>query len=77
MLKAKHAAPEHPHWALTTPSPFPAIAMRVMEILARDDCAAQELVECIQSDPIFAAEILRVANSALYGFSDEIKSLAE
>ncbi len=49
--------------------------MRVMEILERDHCAVQEVVECIQSDPIFAAEILRVANSALYGFSDEIKSV--
>ncbi len=46
-----------------------------MEILARDDCAVQEVVECIQSDPIFAGEILRVANSALYGLPDEVKSV--
>jgi putative nucleotidyltransferase with HDIG domain len=76
MPKAKVAAPAtHRHWALTTPPPFPAIAMRVMEILARDNGAVQEVVECIQSDPIFAAEILRVANSALYGAANEIKSV--
>jgi len=46
-----------------------------MEILARDKGAMKEVVECIQSDPIFAAEILRVANSALYGASDPIESL--
>ena len=78
MPKVKDAAPAtHRHWALTTPPPFPAIAMRVMEILARDDGAVQEVVECIQSDPIFTAEILRVANSALYSVSDEIKSVQD
>ena len=77
MPKAKLAVPAQRHWALTTPPPFPAIAMRVMEILAHDDGAVQEVVKCIQSDPIFAAEILRVANSTLYGTAREIKSVQQ
>jgi putative nucleotidyltransferase with HDIG domain len=62
-------------WALSAPPPFPAIAIRVIQILARVDCEVKQAVGCIQSDPVFAAEVLRVANSALYGFSHEIKSV--
>ena len=62
-------------WALSTPPPFPAIALKVLEILGREDVDVRQVVRWIQSDPVFAAEMLRVANSALYGFSGDIRSV--
>jgi len=62
-------------WALSTPPPFPAIAMKVLEILGREDVDVRQVVLWIQSDPVFAADMLRVANSALYGFSGDIRSV--
>ena len=67
--------PSERPWALSTPPPFPAIAMKVLEILGREDMDVRQVVRWIQSDPVFSAEMLRVANSALYGFSGEIRSV--
>jgi putative nucleotidyltransferase with HDIG domain len=64
-------------WALSAPPPFPATAMRAIETLSREDCGIKRAVACIQSDPVFATELLRVANSALFGFSREIKSVQQ
>src|SRR5713226_183106 len=66
---------EEQPWALSTPPPFPAIALKVLEILGREDVDVRQVVRWIQSDPVFAAEMLRVANSALYGFSGDIRSV--
>jgi putative nucleotidyltransferase with HDIG domain len=62
-------------WALSNPPPFPAIAMKVMEVLGREDVDVREVVRWIQADPVFSGEMLRVANSALYGFSGQIRSV--
>jgi len=63
-------------WALSTPPPFPAIAMKVLELLGHDeDIDVREVVRWLQADPVFAGEMLRVANSALYGLRNEIRSV--
>jgi len=63
-------------WALSTPPPFPAIAMKVLELLGHeDDVDVREVVRWLQADPVFAGEMLRVANSALYGLRSEIRSV--
>ena len=63
-------------WALSTPPPFPAAAIRIISILTEEDnVAVKKVVECIQADPVFAAEVLRVANSALFGSRQKIKTI--
>jgi HD-like signal output (HDOD) protein len=53
-------------WALSTPPPFPAIAMKVLELLGHEDTVdVREVVRWLQADPVFSGEMLRVANSAL------------
>jgi len=63
-------------WALSTPPPFPAIAMKVLELLGNEDTVdVREVVRWLQADPVFSGEMLRVANSALYGLRTEIRSV--
>src|ERR1019366_8816750 len=54
---------------------FPPIVLRLLDLLARDDVEIRELVALISSDPAFSAQILRVANSPLFGFRWRIDSL--
>ncbi len=63
-------------WALSTPPPFPPAAIRIMSILnGEDEIAITKVVQCIQSDPAFTAEVLRVANSALFGGWQKVASV--
>lgn len=67
-LLAKAARP----WALRLLPPFPAVANRVLSLVSGENVAASEISAIIKIDPSFTAEILRVANSALFGFRREI-----
>ncbi len=69
------AAPEAP-WALRLVPPFPAVAQRVLAIVNKDDVTLQELGQLVTMDPSFSAELLRFANSALFGASREVTSLS-
>ncbi len=69
-LLAKPARP----WALRLLPPFPAVANRVLALAKSDDISTHDIAAIIQLDPTFLAEILRVANSALFGVSREITS---
>ena len=70
-LLAKAARP----WALRLIPPFPAVANRVLSIVSDENVAASDISAIIKIDPTFTAEILRVANSALFGFRREIGSV--
>jgi len=63
-------------WALRLLPPFPAVASRVIALVNSDDSATTQISEIIRMDPSFTAEILRVANSALFGTTREIRSVA-
>jgi HD-like signal output (HDOD) protein len=54
---------------------FPPIVLRLLDLLARDDVQIRELVALISSDPAISVQILRVANSPLFGFRAQIDSL--
>ncbi|MGH9444160.1 MAG: HDOD domain-containing protein [Terriglobia bacterium] len=64
-------------WALIDLPPFPAVAMRVLSLLARQDVGMKELTREIQSDPALALQILTLANSVLFGFRTEIKNVLQ
>jgi putative nucleotidyltransferase with HDIG domain len=76
MSALNQVKPTERPWALSTPPPFPAIAMKVLELLGHEDeVDVREVVRWLQADPVFAGEMLRVANSALYGLRSEIRSV--
>lgn len=70
------ARPQAP-WALRLLPPFPAIAQRVLALVSHEDVAIRELGDLVKMDPSFSAELLRFANSALFGVSHEVKSVSQ
>jgi putative nucleotidyltransferase with HDIG domain len=68
------ARPQAP-WALRLLPPFPAIASRIMAMASQEDVDIRELGKLVKMDPSFSAELLRFANSALFGLRREVTSL--
>jgi HD-like signal output (HDOD) protein len=62
-------------WSLGLLPPLPAIALKVLEELSHEDFATGKVVRWIEADPAFTAELLRVANSAMYGSCYQIRSV--
>ncbi len=64
--------------AAIKPSDLPAppeAAIQVMRACSRPDISSAELSRLVGSDPVLAAEILRVVNSPYFGLGQEIKSI--
>ena len=57
--------------------PFPPVAMRLMRELGVEDANIHEIVNLLRSDPALSAQLLRKANSPLYGFASRIDSLQQ
>ena len=55
--------------------PFPAAASRIMSECERADVTANDIADVIKYDPALSMRILQVANSPLYGFSNQIRSV--
>jgi HD-like signal output (HDOD) protein len=68
------ARPQAP-WALRLLPPFPAIAQRILALASQENTTAQQVGDLIKLDPSFSAELLRFANSALFGIRREVTSL--
>ena len=64
-------------WALINLPPFPAVAARILELLAKDDAGVKDLAALIRADVAFSSEILTLANSALFAFRTEITSILQ
>jgi len=64
------------HGEMTVP-PYPAIALRVQEAMARPHAGLGEVAGLIGADPILAADILRCANSAMYRRGAHILDLTQ
>jgi len=64
-------------WALRLVPPFPAIAQRVLGLVSQEDTSIRQVSELVKMDPSFSAELLRFANSALFGLRGEVKSLTQ
>jgi len=57
--------------------PLPQVALRVMALAGEEDLVPRDLVEVIQTDAGLTAKILKLTNSAYYGFRREIVTLFE
>ncbi|HET9593934.1 MAG TPA: HDOD domain-containing protein [Anaeromyxobacteraceae bacterium] len=56
--------------------PYPAVAMRVNELVRRDDFGLDELSKLVASDQALTADTLRAANSAFYSRGTPVASLS-
>ena len=70
----EYAKPQAP-WALRLVPPFPAIAQRVLALVNNEDVGVRQVGDLIKMDPSFSAELLRFANSALFGSRREVRNL--
>jgi HD-like signal output (HDOD) protein len=61
--------------ALRRLPPFPAVATKLLRLLADEDVAIKKIVDLIKSDAALTAELLRIVNSPIYGFPARISSL--
>lgn len=66
--------PKYP-WALRNLPPFPPVAKRLLALLQNQDISINELAEVIRLDATFSFELLRLANSSLFGFSHQISDI--
>lgn len=64
-------------WTLNKIPPFPAIALRALNIMTGRDTSLQDLGDLIRSDPAFSSAVLRMANSPLVGFPRQITSVLQ
>ena len=60
--------------ALVDLPPFPAIAIKALQLVSNSDARLRELHYLISADPALSAGILRMANSPLYAIRSEIQS---
>lgn len=56
--------------------PMPAVIQRVMELTNDPNCTAQELQKVIGMDEVLSSKVLRLVNSARYGFPRRITTLS-
>jgi HD-like signal output (HDOD) protein len=56
------------------PSP-PAIAVRILEAVKREETSSDELARIITADPALTSRILKVANSSFYALSSKVDSI--
>ena len=57
--------------------PRPDIALDVLTLAHSDDCSAPQLATLIEKDPCLTVNMLRLANSALFGHMKKIASVRD
>lgn len=59
---------------LRLPSP-PAIAVKIVDLVRREDFSFKQLASIIEADPALVSRILRLANSGFYGVSKSVSTI--
>jgi putative nucleotidyltransferase with HDIG domain len=57
--------------------PFPAIAIKALQLISKDYSRLSELSNLICSDAAFSAEMLRIVNSPFFGLRTEVKGVLQ
>lgn len=63
--------------AIKTLRPWPPVAARVLEIAAQPEAVPGDVVSIVRTDAALTAKVLKLANSAYYGFQHEVDSLLD
>ncbi len=56
---------------------MPSVAANLLELQANPEGTVDDMVRIISNDPVLTAQILRYANSALFGFNGQINNLQD
>ncbi|MCP4253532.1 MAG: HDOD domain-containing protein [Candidatus Scalindua sp.] len=56
--------------------PLPQSIIKILEITKKDDSSAQDLSKIFERDPTLAVNILKLANSPIYGFASKISTIS-
>ena len=56
---------------------FPKIAVKIIKLFEDDSLSAYQLAKAISLDPVLAAYILKISNSAFYNFANKVKNLSD
>ncbi|PZT48774.1 hypothetical protein B6S12_01600 [Helicobacter valdiviensis] len=56
--------------------PLPRVIAQLQELCSRSDASLKEVVKVIEQDPFLVANIIKSANSPLYGHTKQIKTLS-
>ena len=70
------APPADGLWALENLPPLPAVATRLMQLLSREDVNVGDVSRFIAVEPVFAADVLQLANSPLFNLRREVKTVS-
>jgi len=74
---SKPERPGHALWAPDNLPPFPAVALKALQLVSGTDSSLRQLCDLIRTDPVFSGEILRIANSPLMAISTRITSVLQ
>ena len=75
MIAAKPSAPFRIDRNFDMPT-VPLVLSRIIQVLDDDHSSAQEMEDLILHDPALSARILKLANSALYSFRSEVRTIS-
>jgi HD-like signal output (HDOD) protein len=64
-------------WLVDSLPPFPAVALRALNLMAGNDTSLRDLCDLIRTDPAFSSAVLRLANSPLIGFPKQITNVLQ
>jgi HD-like signal output (HDOD) protein len=64
-------------WVHFRVPPFPATALRVLELTGDERASIHQLSQLISSDPVFSTEVLAIANSALIAHRLSVTSVLQ
>jgi HD-like signal output (HDOD) protein len=64
-------------WRPDDVPPFPAVALKALNLMAGKDTSLVELCNLIRPDVAFSTEVLRIANSPLVAFSKDITNVLQ
>lgn len=56
--------------------PFAPVSVRLLDILSREDAVVEQVARLLRLDAACVAEVLRLADSPVFGFERQIRSLA-
>lgn len=62
-------------WVLKDLPPFHPVALKLLQLTARDGVQIGNVQNVLRTDAAFSSEVLRLANSALIGARSEVRSL--
>ena len=62
-------------FAVETMPAFPESVRRILILTQDVNCAAKDLIQVIDKDPVFTLRILRIVNSTYYGLANKITSI--